>query len=690
MATRQTKKPADSGIRSEPFQTNFTAGEFSPLLEGRVDLAKYPNAVSKMENFYVFPHGPADKRPGTRYITSVKTSSAVTRLIPFIFNTVQAYIIEFGNNYCRFYKDEGQILDSGSAYEIVSPYATADLPALKFTQSADILYICHPNYRPRELTRTGHTAWTFSNYDYGDGPYLAINSTATTLSPSGTTGSVTITASTATFTSAAVDVGRTVRIEQSSEWGAAIITGFTSTTQVTATVIDDDDSAFLNTSAVTTWRLGAWYGLDNWPSAQPTFFENRLVFGNTTDEPNAFWCTRSSDFNSHKPTARDGTVTDDLAINRLITDNQVNAIHWLTVDNAFMFAGTSDGPFKIWSGQASQAFAPTALKVDKQTEDGAGNFGTIKAGDAVLYVSRSGIKVRELIFSFENDKHLSANLALLSEHLPRTGIAHIEYQEEPNGMVWVLLTNGTLVSFTYKRDEKVVAWQKQVIAGTSCTVESIAAIPSIDGKSNTLYLIVKRTINSAVTRYIEFIEERFEPSSATDKDDAFFVDSGLTYSGGATSTLSGLAHLEGETVKILANGAAHADKVVSSGQITLDRTTTKAQVGLGYTSTLVTLPLEVTTPTGTSQGKKKRISQLLLRFYQSLGGRFGPDEDTLERILTRSGLDPMDASPPLETGDRILSFDGPHDTQAKLAIVHDEPLPFTLLAIGPRLEVQKR
>ena len=392
MATRQTKKPADSGIRSEPFQTNFTAGEFSPLLEGRVDLAKYPNAVSKMENFYVFPHGPADKRPGTRYITSVKTSSAVTRLIPFIFNTVQAYIIEFGNAYCRFYKDEGQILDGG-AYEIVSPYATADLPDLKFTQSADILYICHPNYRPRELTRTGHTAWTFSNYDYGDGPYLAINSTATTLSPSGTTGSVTITASTATFTSAAVDVGRTVRIEQSSEWGAAIITAFTSTTQVTATVIDDDDSAFLNTTAVTTWRLGAWYGLDNWPSSQPTFFENRLVFGNTTDEPNAFWCTRSSDFNSHKPTARDGTVTDDLAINRLITDNQVNAIHWLTVDNAFMFAGTSDGPFKIWSGQASQAFAPTALKVDKQTEDGAGNFGTIKAGDAVLYVSRSGIKV---------------------------------------------------------------------------------------------------------------------------------------------------------------------------------------------------------------------------------------------------------------------------------------------------------
>ena len=801
MATT-TKLPADSGIRVEPLQTNFTGGEFSPLLKGRTDLKKYPNAVETMDNFIVYPHGPADKRSGTRHITTVKTQSAVTRLIPFIFNTQQAYIIEFGNTYCRFYKDEGQILSGGSsAYEIVSPYTTAQVADITYTQSADVLFICHPNIRPQELTRTADTSWAFSDYNYGDGPYLAQNSTAITLTPSGTTGSVTITASSALFTSAVVDVGRMVRIEQSSEWGCAIITAFTDTTHVTATVVDDDDSAFLNTSAVTTWRLGAWYGTNNWPSAKPTFYENRLVFASTTNEPNAFFCSRSSDFNSHKPTGRDGTVAGSNAINRLITDNQVNAIFWLMVDNSWMFAGTSDGPFKIWSGSTSDAFSPTKLKVDKQTEDGAGSIQPIKAGDAVLYVSRATTKVRELLFSFENDKHLSANLSLLSEHLPRTGIAELAHVEEPNGVVFVKLTNGNLISFTYKRDEEVVSWQTQTLGGyfgnatitvtdytniatgatlklnksdgttvtftcqgpgssptpetnkffhnesnnttadniftainlhadftvanpsanvvtieetmhksgyltivssdttrlaitdeSTAVIDSLAAIPSVDGKSNTLYIIVKRTVNLATVRYVEFLEERFEPSSTTDKDNAFFVDSGATYSGSSTTSITGLGHLEGETVQVFADGAQQTDKTVSSSAITIDKAASKVHVGLQYTSKIFTLPIQAPTPTGTGQGKIKRISQVLIRLYLSLGGKFGTSliAADLDPILYRGGSDPMDSSPPLFTGDKLVSFPGGYDTQGQVAIIHDEPSPFTLVALGPRLEVQKR
>tara|TARA_R100000656_G_C3956541_1_gene129261 strand:- start:664 stop:2718 length:2055 start_codon:yes stop_codon:yes gene_type:complete len=682
-----TKKPTESGIRADTFQTNFTAGEFSPLLEGRVELAKYKDAVSKLENFYTFPHGPVDKRPGTRFISTVKTESAKTRLIPFIFSTIQAYVLEFGNNYIRFYRDEGQITSGGPAYEISTTYTTAQIPDLKFTQSADILYICHSAHAPKQLSRTGHTSWTLSAYDYGDGPYLEENATSTTITPSGTTGSITLTASASLFT--ANDVGRNVRLQQASKWGAAKITGYSSATLVNATVIDDDDSDFENTSAVTNWRLGSWY-IDNWPAGQPTFFNNRLVFCNTTAEPNAFWCSRSNDFNSHKPTVRDGSVTDSNAINRLITDNQVNAIFWLVVDNADMFAGTSDGPFKIWSGSTTEAFSPTKVKVDKQTRDGAANISPSPAGDSILYVSRSTLKVRELSFSFEKDKHLSANLSLLSEHITKPGIAHVEYISEPDSLVYCILTDGSLISMTYKRDENVIAWHKQILGGTGVEVESLAAVPGIGGTFDTLYMIVKRTINSATHRYVEFLENRFEPSSLTDKDDAFFVDSGLSYAGGSTSTITGLTHLEGEVVTILSEGATHANKTVSSGQITLDRATTKCHVGLGYTSKLVTLPLEAAMATGTAQGKTKRISEVLLRLYKSLGGQIGPSENNLERMLTRSGLNPMDSSPPLETGDRILNFNGPHERQAKVTVIHDEPLPFTLVAIGPRGEIQKR
>ena len=686
MATTK-KKPAESGIRADTFQTNFTAGEFSPLLEGRVELAKYKDAVSKLENFYTFPHGPVDKRPGTRFISTVKTESAKTRLVPFIFSTIQAYVLEFGNNYIRFYKDEGQITSGGSAYEISTTYTTAQIPDLRFTQSADILYICHSAHAPKQLSRTGHTSWTLSAYDYGDGPYIEENTTATTLSPSGTTGNVVITASAALFS--ATDIGRNIRIKQGSAWGAAKVTAFTDTTHVDATVIDDDDSDFVDTSAVTTWRLGSWY-VDNWPAGQPTFFNNRLVFCNTTAEPNAFWCSRSNDFNSHKPTIRDGSVTDSNAVNRLITDNQVNAIFWLVVDNADMFAGTSDGPFKIWSGSTTEAFSPTKVKVDKQTRDGAANQAPTSAGDAILYVSRSTLKVRELSFSFEKDKHLSANLSLLSEHITRPGIAHVEYISEPDSLVYCILTDGSLISMTYKRDENVIAWHKQILGGTGVEVESLAAVPGVGGTFDTLYMIVKRTINSATHRYVEFLENRFEPTSLTDKDDAFFVDSGLSYAGVSATTITGLSHLEGEVVTILSEGATHANKTVSSGQIVLDRATTKCHVGLGYTSKLVTLPLEAAMTTGTAQGKTKRISEVLLRLYKSLGGQIGPSETSLERVLTRSGLSPMDSSPPLETGDRILNFNGPHERQAKVTVIHDEPLPFTLVAIGPRGEIQKR
>ena len=118
-----------------------------------------------------------------------------TRLIPFEFSTIQTYVLEFGNQYMRVYKDKGQVLSGGSAFEISTPYLTAELFEIKFAQSADVMYITHPNHAARKLSRTGHTSWTLTEIDFTDGPYLSQNTTSTTLTPSGTSGSVNITAS---------------------------------------------------------------------------------------------------------------------------------------------------------------------------------------------------------------------------------------------------------------------------------------------------------------------------------------------------------------------------------------------------------------------------------------------------------------------------------------------------------------
>ena len=178
--------------------TNFTAGEFSPQLFGRTDIAKYFNGCAKLENFYIKSFGGAFRRPGTYYVAEVKTSSKATRIIPFQFSTTQAYIIEVGDQYMRFYKDGGQIVQ-GTAVEISTPYLEADIFELQFAQSADTMYIVHKDYAPRKLTRSSHVTWTLTAIDFEDGPYLPSNTTTTTITPSATTGSIAITSSTDIF-----------------------------------------------------------------------------------------------------------------------------------------------------------------------------------------------------------------------------------------------------------------------------------------------------------------------------------------------------------------------------------------------------------------------------------------------------------------------------------------------------------
>jgi hypothetical protein len=161
--------------------TNFTGGELSPRLDGRNDLSKYSTGCKTLENMIVYPHGSAARRSGTQYVAEVKDSSKETRLIPFEFSTVQTYILEFGNQYIRFYKDNGQILSGGSAYEISSPYLEAELFDIKFAQSADVMYICHPNHPAKKLARTGHTNWTLiDDVNFQNGPFMDHNISNTT------------------------------------------------------------------------------------------------------------------------------------------------------------------------------------------------------------------------------------------------------------------------------------------------------------------------------------------------------------------------------------------------------------------------------------------------------------------------------------------------------------------------------
>jgi hypothetical protein len=234
--------------RATYLQSSFNAGEWSPLLYGRTDLPKRRNALGPTRNYVATLQGPATRRPGTAYVATAANATDV-RLQRFEYNTTQAYVLEFTPGKIRFYVNGGQLLSGGVPYEVATPYTAGDLPGLYFTQSADVLYIVHPGYPPKTLSRQGATSWTLANMAFQDGPYLPRNVTATklscTASTPGTTGA-TVTADSTTGINGgagfqASDVGRFLRINNTTsgapDWVQAVITGVTNTTTVTVNIV---------------------------------------------------------------------------------------------------------------------------------------------------------------------------------------------------------------------------------------------------------------------------------------------------------------------------------------------------------------------------------------------------------------------------------------------------------------------
>jgi len=651
--------------------TSFVSGEFSAKMDGRSDFDKYSSGTKTLENFLIHPQGAATRRVGTQFIAEVKDSTKKTRLIPFEFSTTQTYILEFGDQYIRFYKDKGQILSGGSAYEISTPYLEAELFDIKFAQSADVMYIVHPNHETNKLSRTGHTSWTLNEVVFTDGPYLAPNTTAITLTPSATSGSgITITASTNAFVS--TDVNRLVSFSN----GYARITAFNSATNVTADVEDDFD----NTTATTDWKLGAFSDTTGHPSCV-SFFEQRLVFAGTISEPQTLYFSKAGDYENMTA----GTNADDAMV-YTIASNQVNAIRYMKAVRTLV-VGTTGGEFTVSADGTDAAVTPTNVTIKRQSSFGAANVDAIPAGNAILFLQKAKRKIRELQYNFDSDGYQAADLTILNDTVTKSGINEMVFQQEPDSIIWCVRDDGVLAGLTYQRSENVVAWHRHIFGGSFGSGNAVcetAATISGTLTEDELWVIVKRTINSTTKRYIEcFSNFDFDETDATDFK---FLDSHLSYSGASTTTLSGLSHLEGQTVSILADGSVHANKTVSSGSITLDRAVTKACVGLPYNSVLQTMRIEGGAAEGTSQGKTKRISKVVLRLFETVGVKVGPSLTDLETVPFRTTSSAL--SSPVDTllaGDREIEFRDDYNSDGFIFVKQDQPLPCSILAIYPTL-----
>jgi hypothetical protein len=735
-------------------------------------------------------------------------------------------------------------------YTIATTYETAKIFDIQFAQSADVLYLAHPSYPPKKISRTAHTTWTIEDVVYTDGPYQDENLTTTTLTPNATTGSAkTITASAVTGINggagfAATDVGRLISIGHQAaawaastsyavgvvkrnsgnvyecikagtsagsggpsgegdeivdnnvtwkflrdggiQWGYATVTGFTNTTVVVVTV----NATFGGTSGETKWRLGAWSGTSGYPAAV-AFYEQRLFWAGSTEQPQTLWGSKSGDYENHTP----GTLDDDPVIYTLATD-QVNAVRWLSPGKV-MAVGTVGGEFVISGSTTADPLTPTNVRVVREGTRGSHTHKPVRVDNTVIFIQRQQRKLREFTYAFESDSYQSPDLTILSPQVAKGGISEIAYQQEPNTTIWGVKADGQLVGLTYLRDQQVIAWHRHKIGGVSgaCTitvsdyeniavgttlkltksdgqtvtftseaaggsapsdtdfgfrpnesnnttadniytrinahadftvanpaaavvtveetlrrgaapltivssdtarltttdqaisiVESLSVIPSSSNGEEELWMIVQRTVNGVTRRYIEFMEATFDTRESSTKKNAFFIDSGLSYNSTATATISGLNHLEGQTVSILGDGSVYAGQAVASGGISnLLPTIAQAQIGLAYESIVKTLRPEAGADDGTAQGKTKKVFDLTARFIQTLGAKVSEDGINYDEIQFRTGSNPMDSSPPLFSGDKQIQFRGGWETEGQVYIKQDQPLPIHITAILTRL-----
>ena len=851
-------------------QTNFTAGEISPRMFGRADFSKYHNGCEAMENFIPMPQGGVIRRSGTKYVANTSENNKFHRLIPFEFSDTQAYVLSFGDERLRFFKDRAEIsptctiengtFDDGDGWEdlstagasmtigsgvmtltvgsgepageyeveaemgdytltvtvgannveltistesggfadikyqypvlangtrtvtfsvtreqegtifikfhrswagdttvdnvsvaattaltLTTPYDSAHLRELKYTQSADILYLTHELYPPHELRRYSNTSWELVEFQAKNGPYLTANTVqghtmrisgekdgkanlfafnrgisawsydtvvdeltltlaafesgdksthefvvgdtitirntefatagtkvngehVITAVPINEDGSITkITFSYGTDPGAvstvvnnegvtilttgrvkrptfvASDVGRLVRIKAHNEWGYVKITEYKTETRVKVEIVDPVDGI----TDTAEWALGAWSETTGYPRTA-VFHQQRLWFAGTTKQPQTLWSSRSGDFNNFAPSDPDDAVVADHSVVRTVDSNTVDTIFHMLSDNKGVMLLTNSEEILMRARGEFDPITPDTASFVPQTMHGAKESARpARAGNKILFVQRFAKKVRQLGFQFEQDQFVAPDLSILAEHMTSAVATDSAYQQEPSSTFWMVMSSGQLIGMTYEPDHDVIAWHRHILGGQTFSdhtgasipegqtvVQSICVVP--DDPYDLIWMTVKRTVDSAVVRTVEFMEDRFEV--VKDLEDAFFVDGGVTYDNPsvAVSTITGLTHLEGETVQVFADGVKHDDAVVSSGQISVtlsgvSASVNVAQVGLGYTSKIITVPMRIRAGV-VDQGISRRGVQVFTQFHRTVGGTIGSKDSDKNTI----------------------------------------------------------
>lgn len=673
-------------------QRSFNGGELGPEMFGQIADAKYQSGLAKCRNFVVKPQGPAENRAGFQFVREAKDSTKKVRLIPFTYSTTQTMVIELGAGYFRFHTMGATLMSGGAPYEIANPYAEADLFDIHFVQSADVLTLVHPNYAPRELRRLGATNWTLSSIPFA--PTLSAPG-APSISATGHT-TVKYTYNYVVTAIAADGVSESAASSAGSAGGNLFETGAICTISWLAvsgaarynvyklqgglygyigqtdglSIVDDNISPDLSKTPPTYETVFNASG--EYPAAV-SYFEQRRCFAGTINKPQNIWMTKSG---TESNMSYSLPIKDDDRIAFRVAAREANTIRHIVPLTQLLLL-TSSAEWRVTSVN-SDAITPTTISVRPQSYVGASNVQPVIINNTLIYGAARGGHVRELAYSWQANGFVTGDLSLRTPHLfDSFDIVDMAYAKAPQPIVWFISSSGKLLGLTYVPEQQVGAWHWHDTDGVfeSCTVVA-------EGNEDVLYCVIRRTINGVSRRYIERMASR----QFVAKEDAFFVDCGLTYNGVPADTITGLGHLEGKTVSILADGAVHPQQVVTGGSITLDNEAIKVHVGLPIVADMQTLPLALQIDGAFGQGRYKNVNKAWLRVYRSSGIFVGPDSDKLVEIKQRT-TEPYGSAPALKSEEMQLVLSPSWADSGQVFIRQQDPLPLTLVSMTLEVSV---
>lgn len=428
-----------------------------------------------------------------------------------------------------------------------------------------------------------------------------------------------------------------------------------------------------STDMTTNFLWGAWSEEFGYPQTL-CFFQDRLCFGGTKKQPYMVWMSRTGDYGNFSVEKASGTVTDDSAVAlAFVSRKQFKILHLIASTDLIVLTAGNE-----WTVSGSDTVTPSKAVPKMQTTRGCSTVEPLMIGGRIVFVQGRGSTVRDMAYSYETDSYGGNDLTLLAKHImENVQIVDSAYKQEPDSTIYFVRSDGTMACLSYIMEQKVYAWSTIETQGK---IEAVAAVQ--EGDEDIIYLVVQREINGVTVRNIEYLAKN--PAKSNNPDDYIMLDNAIEYSTAEKSsgeTEIDAAELAGEKVTVIGDGRMYSGLTVSQdGTVTLPAAVQHAFIGLPYRS-IVELPnVEIRTGDGTMQGRKKQISNCILRLSNSLGGMVGPDINTMDLM----NFDEQNAVSDIKlfTGDKHMTLPiGGFNNEGRVIIVTDEPYPFNLLAV---------